>query len=201
MNIMIVEEIEIPINGNKNDIERTLLNNNFVIFYKVLTISDYYLPINEEVLNHYKLKEKCKRIRYVEPVYKFKNQWQDYKDWIKHYDINECVKEEKSIIDEGYKKIYTDIKTDYVYKNMEDDNMYFQIQDIKNDCLIIAYDNKKYYNLDRKEQRKRLIQDVIKYGIEILKEDNIDRFKLVGQTLSIKEIIDILENEIEKILR
>ena len=65
---------------------------------------------------------------------------------------------------------------------------------------MIAYDNKKYYNLESKEQRKILIQDVIKYGIKILSEDNIDRFKLIGQTLSIKEIIDIMENEIEKIL-
>ena len=65
---------------------------------------------------------------------------------------------------------------------------------------MIAYDNKKYYNLESEEQRKLLIQDVIKYGIKILSEDNIDRFKLIGQTLSIKEIIDIMGNEIEKIL-
>ena len=31
--------------------------------------------------------------------------------------------------------------------------MYFQIQDIKGDCLIIAYDNEKYYNFTRDEQR------------------------------------------------
>lgn len=197
---MIIEEIELPISGNKDDIEKMLLDNKFEIFYKVLTISDYYLPINEDDSNHKTLKEKCKRIRYVEPVYKFKNKWQDYKEWIKHYDIDKCIKEEKSIIDEGYKKIYTDIKTDYVYKNAKEDDMYFQIQDIKNDCLMIAYDNKKYYNIESKEQRKILIQDVIKYGIKILSEDNIDRFKLIGQTLSIKEIIDIMENEIEKIL-
>ena len=41
--------------------------------------------------------------------------------------------------------------------------MYFQIQDIKDDCLMIAYDNEKYYNLDNIEQRKRLINDVEKY--------------------------------------
>ena len=187
---MIIEEIELQISGNKDDIEKMLLDNKFEIFYKVLTISDYYLPINEDDSNHKTLKEKCKRIRYVEPVYKFKNKWH----------IDKCIKEEKSIIDEGYKKIYTDIKTDYVYKNAKEDDMYFQIQNIKNDCLMIAYDNKKYYNIESKEQRKILIQDVIKYGIKILSEDNIDRFKLIGQTLSIKEIIDIMENEIEKIL-
>ena len=47
----------------KNDIEKMLLENKFEIFYKVLTISDYYLPINEDDSNHKTLKEKCKRIR------------------------------------------------------------------------------------------------------------------------------------------
>ena len=67
--------------------------------------------------------------------------------------------------------------------------MYFQIQDIKDDCLMIAYDNEKYYNLRSDEQRKMLIADVKKYGIEIVDENNIDRFKLIGKTLSIDEII------------
>ena len=67
--------------------------------------------------------------------------------------------------------------------------MYFQIQDIKDDCLMIAYDNENYYDLDRKEQRKKLIEDVEKFGIEIIDTDNIDRFKLVGKVLTVEEII------------
>lgn len=68
--------------------------------------------------------------------------------------------------------------------------MYFQIQDIKGYGLIIAYDNKNYYELDEITQREKLIQDILKYGIEILDEENVDRFKLIGKTLSIKEIVD-----------
>lgn len=193
---MIIEEIELPIEGNRDNIEKILLNNNFEIFYKVLTITDYYLPIIEDESQHFKLKEKCKRLRYVEPVCKFENKWQNYKEWIKHYDLKECIKEEKKIIDEGYKKIYTDVKTDYVYKNMLEDDMYFQIQDIKNDCLMIAYDNKKYYNIERKMQRKLLIQDVTRFGIKILSENNIDRFRQIGNILEVVEIINIMEKQL-----
>ena len=60
-------------------------------------------------------------------------------------------------MNQGYKKIYTDEKTDWVYKKIDEEKMYFQIQDIKDDCLMIAYDNEKYYELDRIEQRKNLL--------------------------------------------
>ena len=190
---MIIEEIELPINGKKEEIEEILLANSFQIFYKVLTITSYYLPINESVENHRTLKERCKRLRYVEPMTKFKNEWQDYEQWIKKYSIQECKKEENEILKQGYKKIYTDEKTDWVYKKTDEEKMYFQIQDIKDDCLMIAYDNENYYDLDRKEQRKKLIEDVEKHGIEIIDIDNIDRFKLVGKVLTIEEIIKKME--------
>lgn len=54
--------------------------------------------------------------------------------------------------------------------------MYFQIQDIKDDCLMIAYDNEKYYDLDNIEQRKRLINDVEEYGIEVSIEAILSNF-------------------------
>ena len=74
-------------------------------------------------------------------------------------------------------------------KKEDIEKMYFQIQDIKDDCLIIAYDNEKYYNLERKEQRSNLINDVKMFGIEILDNENIDRFKLIGKTYTVEEII------------
>ena len=196
---MSIEEIELPIKGNKEDIEKRLLTNSFQIFYKVITITNYYLPINESSKNHDTLKERCKRIRYVEPMTKFKNEWQDYEQWIKNYNIQECKKEEYEILKQGFKKIYTDEKTDWVYKNINEEKMYFQIQDIKDDCLMIAYDNEKYYSLDKIEQRKRLINDVEKYGIEILDPHNVDRFKLIGKVLTIEEIIKKMEDTLNKI--
>lgn len=187
---MNIEEIEIPIKGTKEDIEKTLFKNGFEIFYKVLTITSYYVLKNESIYNHKTLKEKCKRLRYVEPLSKFENTWQNYKDWITKYNKRNCIKEENKLLSQGYVKIYTDEKTDFVYKKINEEKMYFQIQDIKDDCLIIAYDNEKYYNFTRDEQRKKLIADVKKYGIEIIDDNNVDRFKLIGKILSINEIIE-----------
>ena len=191
---MIIEEIELPIKGSKEEIEKKLLENGFMVFYKVLTITSYYLPANESTEIHDTLKERCKRIRYVEPMEMFKNEWQDYEKWIKRYSLMDCKKEEDDILKKGYRKIYTDEKIDWVYKKTDEDKMFFQIQDIKDDCLIIAYDNEKYYNLDRIEQRQKLIKDVEKYGIEILDTTNIDRFKLIGKTYTIEEIVNKMES-------
>lgn len=196
---MIIEEIELPIKGKKEDIEKVLLANGFEIFFKVLTITSYYLPEKESLENHNTLKERCKRIRYVEPMTKFKNEWQNYEKWIKNYDIEECKKEDEELIKSGFKKIYTDEKTDWVYKKIDEEKMYFQIQDIKDDCLMIAYDNEKYYNLERIKQRKMLINDVQKYGIEILDTVNIDRFKLVGKVLTIEEVVEKMKETINKL--
>lgn len=195
--MMNIEEIELPIKGTKEDIEKILLENGFEIFYKVLTITSYYLPKNESTQNHKTLKEKCKRLRYVEPLSKFENNWQNYKDWITKYNKAKCIKEENKLLNDGYIKIYTDEKTDYVYKKIDEDKMYFQIQDIKNDCLMIAYDNEKYYNFSNDEQRKMLIEDVKKYGIEIIDDNNIDRFKLIGKTLTINEIIQKINDALD----
>ena len=62
---------------------------------------------------------------------------------------------------------------------------------------MIAYDNEKYYDLEKEIQRKMLIEDVKKYGIEILDDKNIDRFKMVGKTLSIEKIINKMNEQIQ----
>ena len=196
---MPIVEIELPIKGDKEEIDKMLLNKGFEEFYKVLTITSYYKLKEDNDLTHATLKSRCKRLRYVEPLVKFKNNYQDYKEWIKNYRLEECVKEENDLLNNGYEKIYTDEKTDYVYKNITEKEMFFQIQDIKNDCLIIAYDNKNYYELDEIAQREKLISDVIKYGIEILDDKNIDRFNLIGKTLTINEIIEKMNKAILKL--
>ena len=48
-------------------------------------------------------------------------------------------------------------------------------------------------------EREKLISDVIKYGIEILDDKNIDRFNLIGKTLTINEIIEKMNNAILKL--
>lgn len=89
---MNIEEIELPIKGTKDDIEKILLKNGFEVLYKVITITSYYLPEHESTQNHKTLKERCKRLRYVEPLSRFENNWQNYKDWITKYNTNKCIK-------------------------------------------------------------------------------------------------------------
>jgi len=196
---MKVVEIQVGISGNKEEIEKLLLNKEFEIFYKVLTITDYFLPMNDNDLEHSTLKDRCKRLRYIEPLEKFYNDQHNYEKFIKQYDINECKRKEQELIKCGYRKIYTDEKTDFVYKYKNEDNMYFQIQDIKDNALIIAYDNKKYYHLPEYEQRELLINDVLKYGIEIIDTKDIDRFKGVGKVLTIEEIINKMNDVINSL--
>lgn len=196
---MPIVEIELPIKGNKDEIDKMLKNKGFEEFYKVLTITSYYKLKKDHDLTHNTLKSRCKKLRYVEPLVKFQNNYQNYKDWIKNYELEECVKEEKDLLNNGYEKIYTDEKIDYVYKNCTENEMFFQIQEIKDDCLIIAYDNKNYYELDEITQREKLIQDILKYGIEPLEHNNIDRFKLIGKTLTINEILEKMNHVILEI--
>lgn len=195
-----IVEIEVPIKGNKEDIDKLLLSSGFEEFHKVITITSYYKSKSDHDMNHSTLKARCKRLRYVEPLSKFKNKNQDYKKCITKYNLKKCKMEEEKLLNSGYEKIYTDEKTDYVYRNVNEEEMYFQIQDINDDCLIIAYDNKKYYNLPEEIQRKKLINDVFKYGIEIIDEKNVDRFKLVGKTLTIEEIVDKMNYYVKKII-
>lgn len=196
---MPIVEIELPIKGNKDEIDKMLKNKGFEEFYKVLTITSYYKLKKDHDLTHNTLKSRCKKLRYVEPLVKFQNNYQNYKDWIKNYELEECVKEEKDLLNNGYEKIYTDEKIDYVYKNCTENEMFFQIQEIKDDCLIIAYDNKNYYELDEIMQREKLIQDILKYGIEPLDHNKIDRFKLIGKTLTINEILEKMNHVILEI--
>ena len=196
---MAVVEIELPIKGNKEDIDKLLLNSEFEEFHKVITITSYYKLKSDNDMSHNTLKSRCKRLRYVEPLSKFKNKNQSYKQCITKYNVKKCKKDEEKLLNDGYEKIYTDEKIDYVYKNKNDDEMYFQIQDIKDDCLIIAYDNKKYYDLPEDEQKEKLINDVRKDEIEIIDDNNVDRFKLIGKTLTVEDIVDKMNYYMKKI--
>ena len=53
---------------------------------------------------------------------------------IKIYLMNMVIIFENELLNKGYEKIYTDEKTDYVYKNKNEKDMYFQIQDINGIC-------------------------------------------------------------------
>lgn len=84
---------------------------------------------------------------------------------------------------------------------MLDNKLAFQIQDIKNDCLMLAYDNKEYYEYNKEIQRKLLINDVEQFGIKIKDYNNINRFRLLQNNkdikMTIEEIVNQMNNYIE----
>ena len=63
--------------------------------------------------------------------------------------------------------------------------MYFQIQDIKDNCLIIAYDNEKYYNYPPKEQKDLLRHVMLKVAMVsgIHKNLNIKEIEIMINSL------------------
>ena len=57
---MAVVENKLPIKGNKDDIDKLLLNNGFEVFHKVITITSYYKLKNDNDMNHYTLKSRAR---------------------------------------------------------------------------------------------------------------------------------------------
>ena len=99
---MIIEEIELPIKGSKEEIEKKLLENGFMVFYKVLTITSYYLPANESTEIHDTLKERQEHDKIKEkeakehglkyliiPYTDFKNIEIILEDWFNDYPVKE----------------------------------------------------------------------------------------------------------------
>ena len=190
---MVHEEIELPLNGTHDSIEEILFQHSFVVYYRNFIITDYYLPDDDSVEPLVTLKTRCKRIRYTEPMSKFSNALFDYKGWIHNYDYYECKCNESKILTKGYRKIYTDIKTDYVYKHSMRQHMYFQIQQVEGGKLFVAYDNEDYDGFPLKKQRELLIADVLEFGLPILSTENVNRFELFGRVLSVSEIVKRME--------
>ena len=54
---MLIVEVELPIKGSKEEIDKMLLKNGFEEFYKVLTISTYYKLKEDKDLTETDLKE------------------------------------------------------------------------------------------------------------------------------------------------
>ncbi len=196
-----IEEIELKISGTKEEIEKHLLNQGFSVFFKRRTIANYYLPPNEEIGEHKTLKDRCVRLRTSfkidEEIRKLgfrKLDLSESQDEEK-LSLKEAKKLEKQLLKDGYQLIHTDDKTDFVYILKEKD-LAFQIQDIEGLGIIVAYDNKDYYNLPSKKQREKLIKDVEHYGIKIQDYNQVDRFTGIDKSkkFSIKEIVKVCKN-------
>lgn len=198
-------EVQLKIEGTKEDNIDNLISQEFEKVKSCRTIANYYLPKDKIIDDTSKLKEDCVRIRKskfdkYEEGFKLGNSillsemacnveiTKERKE-IKIKTDQEAIELEKYLIENGFQLIYTDEKDDNVYK-LNNQNIVFQIQDIKDFGLIIAYDNIKYDNLSIEDQRKKLIDDILKYNIKPISYENINRFEqLENNILRLEDII------------
>lgn len=208
---MIKEEIEFFVEKSLEENIKILKRNGFNEMFHVRTIANYYLPSNVELNDIRDVKDKCIRIRksvrndYSEG-FKLgnsgildKDKYSDYySDEVCEIEIKtdkEALDLENRLLSDGYKLIYTDDKDDNVYE-INNREIVFQLQDLKDIGLIIAYDNSKYYGLDKYKQTLELIKDVEKYGIRFKGYDKVNRFSKLNdknyKPISLKNVIDLL---------
>ena len=209
-----VVEIELLIKDSKMEVINKLIRHGFNKMHACRTIANYYLPPGCRIDDVNKIKEYCVRLRksivdnYIEGFalgnskllksFDFYN-FNDTDGEIKISTDVEALALEKSMIDAWFKLIYTDDKDDTIleFNNKE---IVFQIQELKNIGLIVAYDNPNYYELSYEEQRNKLIADVLNFGIELQDFDNVNRFSPILSKKNspdyLASIIDIFKTNI-----
>ncbi len=193
-------EVELKIAGTLEDNEKNLLSRGFILFYKRHIMTNYYLPPNVS-LDEPDLKSKCVRLRKsirndtdgtdIDGISLMNRKGEP--------DDKKNLKQEKKLFKQGYTLLFTDDKLDWVFKDKDFDNnrIVFQLQQIAGIGLIVAYDNRHYY--DTPDQRERLIRDIENAGIKILDYENVDRFSIIKNAdrlkLTFNQVIDKLNNE------
>ncbi len=193
-------EVELKIAGTLVDNEKLLLSQGFILFYKRHIMTNYYLPPNVS-MDEPDLKSKCIRIR---KSIRLDTNGTDI-DGISlmnakgEPDDKSNLRQEKKLLKQGYTLLFTDDKLDWVLKdkNFDENRIVFQLQQIAGIGLIVAYDNRNYY--DTIDQRERLIKDIENTGIKILDYENVDRFSIIKNKdklmLSFNEVVDKLNKE------
>lgn len=84
---------------------------------------------------------------------------------------------QKSLIKEGYIKVFDTTKKDYHYSNSTMKSR-IQLQIIDNIGLVVYYDNPDYYSRPLDEQRKLLLNELNTYGFSFKEQDlGIDKLR------------------------
>lgn len=165
--------------------ENIIRNNNKVIYENIIETWDYYYTNkNLDGLTENQMKESCIRQRNV----KFLNE-----DEIKHslqnmkiinkenswYLNDELEKELLEINKLGFYKFdpLSTHKIDYQLR-LENMKSALQFQLIDHIGLVLYYDNPDYYDLEEKEQRKKLIDELNSYGFDFKYTDlGVDKLR------------------------
>ena len=130
-----------------------LTKNGLTLDFSCITHDIYYTDKNLDGLTENQMKKSCIRLRYCDGINK------------EISDKTELDKKEKSLIENGYKKVFDIIKIDFQYCNQSMKSK-VQLQDIKDIGLLVYYDNPDYYELPLKEQREKLIDELNSYGFD-----------------------------------
>lgn len=212
-------EIQVPIKGEMNDIVNMLQENGLTLVHYGRVVANYYLPKDAVVDDPSKLKDLCVRIRkcvkdeFVDDYAIYHWEWIDenLSDKKDEKEINidgkdKIIEIENNLLNDGYKLIYTDIKDDNILvKNADDifteDNIIFQIQDLKGIGLTCATDRGIYKGLPEEEQRRLLIKDMNEYGLEEISKEDINRFGLLDdpnyKPMNLEEVIEYLKEYVK----
>ncbi|MEE3343412.1 MAG: hypothetical protein VZS44_04925 [Bacilli bacterium] len=173
---MNIVELGIKLDNNIDYYTSILEKNGLRCVFNVNTHDIYYTNKDLGNLTENEMKKACIRLRSCNNEdYKIQN------NLIKGIDISTVSKErlkeyENKLLKYGYKKVFATIKEDYHYCK-DDMNSRVQLQQIKDIGLVVYYDNNKYYNINLKEQRKKLIDDLNSFGFNI-DYDTLDLDKL-----------------------
>lgn len=135
-----------------------LVKNGLSLDFSCITHDIYYTNKNLDGLTENEMKNNCVRLRYCDGINKGIT------------DKTELDNKEKSLIENGYKKVFDTIKIDFQYSK-ESMKSKVQLQDIKDIGLLVYFDNPDYYELPIKEQREKLIDELNNYGFNFKYND------------------------------
>ena len=135
-----------------------LTKNGLTLDFSCITHDIYYTDKKLDGLTENQMKNSCIRLRACDGINK------------EITDKTKLDNNEKSLIENGYKKVFDTIKIDFQYCN-ESMKSKVQLQDIKDIGLLVYYDNPDYYELPLKEQREKLIDELNSYGFDFKYSD------------------------------
>ena len=174
---MKIVEVGIKLRKDFNYYDNLLKNNGLVNDFNVKTHDIYYTNKNLDGLSENEMKNACIRLRSCnDSSFKVQN------NLLKELDVNEVpfdklIDFEKRLSELGYKKVFDTLKYDHHYYK-DGMNSKIQLQEIKDIGLLVYYDNSIYYELPLEEQRRKLIDELISYGLEELDYNTLGLDKL-----------------------
>lgn len=149
-------------------------NNELDHEYIIETWDSYYTNKSLDNLTENEMKKACIRQRNVkfESSNEIKYSLQNMKiinkndSWYSKEELDDEISELEKI---GFKKIekLTTHKIDYQLHLKNTSKVGLQFQLIDKIGLVLYYDNKKYYDLEEQDQRKKLIDELNSYGLSI----------------------------------